>query len=76
LGTEPLFDPQMEPCPHCGGTGQRVVPPPPMTQGEPRTPPGSGRRHGYEATYAAGCRCDLCRAAHREGQARRKRKAS
>lgn len=58
-----------EPCPHCNGTGRRIVPPEPQPKGGQTR---RGRTHGYESTYAAGCRCDVCRAAHREGVARRK----
>ncbi len=64
-------DLDLEPCPHCEGTGFRVVPPPPANRGS-NGRKGKGRRCGYESTYAAGCRCDLCRAAHREGVARRR----
>jgi hypothetical protein len=58
-----------EPCPFCHGTGKRIKPPPPKTSGG--QPNKHGRTHGYESTYVAGCRCDLCRAAHREGKKRR-----
>lgn len=62
-----------EPCPYCQGTGRRIKPPPPMPRGGPKTKPGTGPRHGYESSYAAGCRCDLCKAARREGVRRRNR---
>ena len=73
---EPAIEPpndsvQYEPCPFCGGTGSRPVPPPPSLPGVGNRP-GEGRRHGYEATYMSGCHCDLCMAAHRVGVARRK----
>ena len=65
-------DYELEPCPVCRGSGFRLVPPP----GEPR--PGAhanrkGRRHGFESTYSYGCRCDLCKAAHRQYRAKRVR---
>lgn len=62
-----------EPCPFCDGTGQRVVPPPARARGGSGKLNHRGRSHGYESTYKIGCRCELCRAAHREGTARRKR---
>ena len=65
--------PRFEPCPHCHGTGFRVTPPPPKARGGQK---GRGRTHGYESTYGYGCRCDLCKAAHREGWKRRKRSGS
>jgi hypothetical protein len=59
-----------EPCPYCDGTGRRIVPPPPKPVGGTGK---RGRNHGYEATYMDGCRCELCKAAHREGDKRRAR---
>ena len=61
----------VESCPFCNGTGLRVVAPPPGKRGGWNRR-GKGRRHGYESTYQAGCRCEWCRAAHRTGAARRK----
>jgi hypothetical protein len=58
-----------EPCPFCDGTGQRPLAPPPRPRGGYKH---RGRTHGYESTYGAGCRCELCRAAHRQGTARRR----
>lgn len=64
-----------EPCPHCDGTGRRAVPPAPGPRGGTQLGHTlGGKQHGYEATYTTGCRCDLCRAAHRVGAARRKAK--
>lgn len=64
-----------EECPHCEGTGRRIVPPPAMS-GPGLSAGNGGRTHGYESTYIAGCKCMACRAAHREGVKRRKNKAS
>lgn len=62
-----------EPCPHCQGSGRRLVPPAPRQRGyQPGTHGRPGRTHGLEATYAAGCRCELCRAGRREAARRRK----
>lgn len=64
-----------EPCPHCDGTGERLVPPPPARRGGQRRT--GQRRHGYAGTYTAGkCRCDLCRAAWREYVRNRKQRSA
>ena len=64
----------MEPCPHCDGTGTRITPPPPMpSRGTSPGRKNGVRRHGYESTYQWGCRCELCRAAHREYSRQRQR---
>lgn len=78
-----------EPCPHCAGTGTRthtikacgycrgtgtrIKAPPPKQRGGQTTP---GKTHGYESTYVCGCRCPLCRAAHRDGNARRRKRTA
>ena len=64
-----MSDVAFEQCPFCHGTGRRVVPPPPRKRGGTTK---RGRTHGYESTYQSGCRCELCRAARREGERRRK----
>lgn len=71
----PVDLPDAVACPHCDGTGKRIVPPPPRPHGGDL---GRGRTHGYEGTYQAGCRCALCRAAHRDYSAelKRRRKAT
>lgn len=82
--------PEFESCPHCNGTGQRVIPPPPEPR--PGFPAGGKRgvrRHGHVSTYQGrggknrtgdpeiddGCRCDLCKAAWRKYVANRKSRA-
>lgn len=73
-----------ETCPFCDGTGRRISPPEQSRPGGSTDTRfgvrGSGPRHGYESTYQQGCRCDLCRAGHREYavayNARRRAKAA
>lgn len=61
-----------ERCPYCDGTGKRPIPPPPDSNGGQKK---GGRRHGFEATYQAGCHCLLCRRGHAAYAKRRKAKA-
>lgn len=67
-----MTKPVTEPCPFCDGTGRRLVAPPAQPGPGYQVRRNSGPTHGYESTYMAGCRCDLCRAARRAGSARRR----
>ncbi len=48
-----------------------VVPPARSQINDAVNPQGRGRTHGYEGTYQAGCRCDVCRTARRVAVRRR-----